>query len=84
MLAKDRNNNRFKFAALRLMNGNRISQVELHNIFFFIVHFPVVWIKSHYRRQFLIIYRDDFANIAIEDIEVVIVAAVDHTVAFPE
>ena len=33
MLAKNRNDNRFKFAALRLMNGNRISQIELHNIF---------------------------------------------------
>ena len=81
MLRQHRNNDRTELTALRLVNRNRIGQIQLHDIFLTIVYLPVVRIERHHTSQVLVIYRDDSTDVSVKYIQLIIVSSMNNSIS---
>jgi hypothetical protein len=86
VLRYQRDNNGFKFTALRFMDGNGISQIYFRKVFTLIGYFFCFFtcFKGYYTGNFFIIYGNDNTYVAIEYMQVVVIALLNYTVAYTE
>ncbi|EKD37123.1 MAG: hypothetical protein ACD_75C01246G0001, partial [uncultured bacterium] len=81
MLGQHRHDDCGKFTALGLMDGDRIGQIELQDIILPVDDPPVVRGKYHHATETGVVDGLDPPDVAVKDIQLVIVAAVNDPVA---
>ena len=80
VLAELWNDHRVEFRSLRLVDGDGIGQVEFGQLIAAVCHHPLVGNKADLAGERRVVDPADPADVAIEDVEFIVVAAVDHPV----
>ena len=84
MLGKHRQDHCLELTPLRLVDGDRISQIQLNNIILLVYHLPAIGEKCNYAGKLSGINPFNCSDISIKHLQVIVVSPMNYSIAYPK